>query len=209
MSRTFTFRRDPHEEKDYLYTKKSVEINPGVTVLVGCNGCGKTTFLDIVKKDLDKNEIVYKAFNNLTDGKSNMMQKAVMQQRFDLVSSLMSGSEGENIVTCIGEIAGQIGYLAYHKAKGEIWILFDATDSGLSIDNICEVKEYLFDTVIKDCNSRNIEAYILVSANEYEMASGENCLDVQHMKYVTFKDYDDYRSFILKSRKQKDKRFKD
>ena len=48
--------------------------------------------------------------------------------------------------------------------------------------------------------------YIVVSANEYEMANNENCLDVCKGKYIKFKDYDEYKEFILESRKIKDSR---
>lgn len=50
---------------------------------------------------------------------------------------------------------------------------------------------------------KNVEVYIVVSANSYEMASGEQCLDVWSGKYITFEDYEDYRRYILKTRARK------
>ena len=44
---------------------------------------------------------------------------------------------------------------------------------------------------------------------EYEeIANGENCFDVMNGKYVQFKDYDDFKKFIMRSREKKDKRYK-
>lgn len=39
------------------------------------------------------------------------------------------------------------------------------------------------------------------------MANGEQCLDVYNGEYVTFKDYGEYKEFILKTRERKDKRY--
>ena len=45
MSRRFKIERDCYEDKNYLYKKGHVTFQPGLTVLVGCNGCGKTTLM--------------------------------------------------------------------------------------------------------------------------------------------------------------------
>lgn len=58
------------------------------------------------------------------------------------------------------------------------------------------------------CKKREIELYIVVSANAYELAAGKNCFDVIGGKYVRFGGYDEYREFVLKTRKEKDKRYK-
>ena len=75
----------------------------------------------------------------------------------------------------------------------------------MSIDNVQDVKEYLSKTILYDCQES--EVYIIVSANAYEMARGEQCFDVYSGKYVTFSDYEDYRNFVLDSRKHKDERY--
>ena len=87
----------------------------------------------------------------------------------------------------------------------ELWFLLDAVDSGLSIDNVNDLKEYLFKTVIK--SERDKRVYIIVSANAYELARKENCFDVISGKYVRFKDYEEYRDFVLKSKELKVERY--
>ena len=90
-----------------------------------------------------------------------------------------------------------------HKER---WILIDAADSGYSIDNVIELKD-LFQLMFDDAKSVGKELYIIISANQYELARNEQCFDVNTGKYLTFKDYEDYRKFIIKSREKKDRRY--
>ena len=89
----------------------------------------------------------------------------------------------------------------------ERWILLDAVDSGLSIDNIIDLKCFL-QMIISDFKKHGYDLYIVISANEYELANGEQCFDVNNGKYVKFDCYEDFRNFIVKSREMKDKRYK-
>lgn len=47
-----------------------------------------------------------------------------------------------------------------------------------------------------------------MSANEYEMANGENCFDVYNGKYVRFENYEEYRNMVLESKQWKIERIK-
>lgn len=78
-------------------------------------------------------------------------------------------------------------------------------DSGLSVDAIVDLKEYLFKTILESNSDK--EVHIVVSANEYEMARGEQCFDVIHGKYVSIKSYERYRGVVMRSRAEKDKRY--
>ena len=229
MSRKFVLIRDYYEEGVYLYKKKTVTLNPGVTVLVGCNGIGKTTFLHQIKNKLKKLEVPYIEYDNLHDGGSNAVSKAGFYEDFSFMGTALCSSEGENILMNITKLASELGKFvktgetkenpisrAFRALNGENiedksllserWILLDATDSGLSVDNIIDIKEQLFNTILK-YNYGN-EIYIIVSANEYEMANGEQCFDVYNGKYITFKNYEEYRNMILESRKWKEERSK-
>lgn len=84
--------------------------------------------------------------------------------------------------------------------------MFDAIDSGLSVDNVVDIKMNLFDLVIKDAEESGLDVYIIISANEYELARNSSCFDVNSGKYIEFNSYEDFRKFILSSRKKKDKR---
>ena len=205
--REFKLPRSPYNKGEILYKKSKIELKPGVTVLVGCNGCGKSTFIREVSTRLDKDNIPYLTYDNLHDGGSNSFSKAMFHNNLELASTLFVSSEGEQIITNIGTYASEIGrFVRSNKDEKEIWIFLDAIDSGLSIDNILDMKEYLFKTIIDNNSDKNI--YIIVSANEYEMCNSENCFDVYNGKYIKFNNYDEYKQFIIKSKEIKDKRYK-
>lgn len=207
MSRKIKLWEDPHGMGYNLYAKKSVTIKDGVTVLVGCNGIGESTLLYNIRTVLENVDIPYIEFDNLHDGGSQSRSKAGFYGDMDFLATSLCSSEGENIVMNMGRIAGQIGnFIKKNPDNKELWILLDAIDSGLSIDNIVDIKEYLFKTILEDKRSTDREIYIIVSANEYEMARDEQCLDVYNMKYIKFKDYEEYRKLILDSKEWKNNR---
>ena len=207
MSREFKIERDPYDEKDYIYKRSSITLNPGVTVLVGCNGAGKTTLLRTIRRRLDKEEIPFIEYDNLHDGGTNSKSAALFYGNISLAAGLMQSSEGEQISINIGTTASKIGkFVRENRDKPELWILLDAIDSGLSIDNVREIKEGLFATILDD--NPNSDVYIVVSANEYEMCIGMNCFDVVNGKYINIKSYNSFAKAVLRSREYKDKRYK-
>lgn len=206
MGRMFKLDKEPFRKGEVLYAKRKVTIEPGVTVLVGCNGTGKTTLLKhYIKDQLRAAKIPYMEYDNLSDGGNNARQMALRQGRMDLLAELACSSEGEQISTNIGNVAGRMGqFVKTHKGAAEMWFLFDAIDSGLSIDNVLDVKAF-FKTVIE--RNPGTDVYIVVSANAYEMARGEKCLDVRGCRYREFKTYESFRKFILKSKEAKIARY--
>ena len=202
-------------DKDYngigckIYQKGTIAIQPGLTVLVGCNGIGKTTLMHQLVSQLKKADIPVIHFDNLRDGGSHARQSAFTQQDFTLAATSMCSSEGENINMNIGQFAGKLASFQRYQVKPdakELWIFLDAVDSGLSVDNIIELKSF-FDLIIE--KTPNMDVFIIVAANEYELARGEACFDVLRGKYVKFSSYERYRNFILKTREEKNKRVYD
>ena len=206
--KTIILMKDPYDENFYIFKKTRVRLQPGVTVLVGCNGYGKTTFLKSIKDSLRDDKIKYINFDNLIDGGSNAVSHALFYGDFSFGATAFCSSEGEQIKMNIGVLASKIRmYIDNNPEQNEYFILLDAVDSGFSIDNIQEVKRDLFNVIIEDCTNRNKDVYIVVSANEYEMCYGEKCFDVYNGTYRQFRTYESYRKFILKSREIKDKRY--
>ena len=66
----------------------------------------------------------------------------------DRAVHMVLSSEGENIYENFGDVLYNIGTTASKLKRGQkLFVLCDAIDSGLSIDNILEVKD-IFDLVI-------------------------------------------------------------
>ncbi len=227
MSRTIKTWRDPYGEGFSTCRKREIEINPGVTVLVGCNGAGKTTLIKNLWDDLKKHEIPVLSYDNLRDGGTRSIGEEIFSGNVELAATAYCSSEGENISLNLNKFAGnlrefiQTGRVVTKfsrladamsgREKKEItskerWILLDAMDSGYSIDNVIEMKDF-FDLVLEDGQKFGMEVYIVISSNEYELACGADCFDVTSGKYVNFESYEEYKKFILKTREKKNKRY--
>ena len=195
--------------KDYydvgysLYKKHSVTIHPGLTILVGCNGSGKTTFLrmcnDILKNKKDTLVIEY---SNLHDGGNLAKDRAALGNDMAKLARLTLGSEGEAMAENLGTLVHDIGMKIRRSGAQNIWLLLDAMDSGYSIGNVVEMKGF-FSFLQEHEAEKNI--YILMPANAYELARGERCLDVQEMEYIDFESYEDFRTFVMQSREKRDR----
>jgi ABC-type cobalamin/Fe3+-siderophores transport system ATPase subunit len=232
MSRKFKLEPDWYGEDIRMYKKKTITLEEGVTVLVGCNGIGKTTLLQQIQASLTKQKIPVLSFDNLHEGGSKSLSSAAFNGDWAFAATAMASSEGENIVMNVGQLAGilrrfiETGQVSKPRDKlaralarvmgdteteevtsKERWILLDAIDSGLSVDNVIDIKEQLFQTILETKGDK--EVYILVTANAYEMARGEQCFDVYNGKYIKLKTYEAYRKFILKTRAIKGQRYSD
>ena len=62
--------------------------------------------------------------------------------------------------------------------------------------------------IINDEEFKDKDTYIILSTNSYEFVRNNRCLDVHTMNEIYFKDYEEYRKFILKTRSIKDRREK-
>lgn len=73
MSRQFTLYNDWYDEDDFkIFKKKNITIKSGLTVLVGCNGAGKTTMLNQIEDMLDKENIPVLLHSNITNGERDL-----------------------------------------------------------------------------------------------------------------------------------------
>ena len=223
--------RNPYDCGFSTTRLKNIIIKSGITVLVGCNGAGKTTLIKNITEQLKKENTPYYVFDNLYSGGKKSISKMVDSNNIEKVALMLSSSEGENITNNICDILEKArcfiktGDSDVYKTNeilkflkninqdeeepiisNERWFLFDAIDSGYSIDNIVEFKEIL-NLMILDSKKMNKDLYIIISANSYEMANNENCFDVMSGKYIRFKDYNEYKKFIIKTRKRKEKRY--
>ena len=221
--------RDPYDAGFSPTKPKEIELKPGLTVLVGCNGAGKTTLLRNIKEHCDSAKIPCMMYDNLHDGGSNSVSSLFYSGDYATGVSLWSSSEGECIKLNVGRNSAnykefiQNGYVndADYRlrklfagqdentidvidSKDRVF-LFDAVDSGMSVDAVVEIKA-LFSMMIDDKSASDRNLYIIIAANEYELARNSACFDVNAGRYIQFQDYEDYRKFIIKSRKLKETR---
>ena len=222
--------RDPYDAGFTPTKPKEIELSTGLTVLVGCNGAGKTTLLRNISEECKKQNIPYLYYDNLHDGGGSSLSDLLCGNDFNEVRYLMSSSEGECIKANLGRKSkifkefiekGIVNDNFYRFSKAlsalsgddeqeviksnDRVFLFDAVDSGLSVDSVVEIKS-LFDLILKDFKDSGKNIYIVIAANEYELARKSECFDVNKGEYIRFKDYEEYRSFIIKSRQKKEKR---
>lgn len=224
--------RDPYDCGFTCTKPRQVTFNPGLTVLVGCNGAGKTTLLHNIQEECKKNKIPCHKYDNLKAGGYTDFFGMIFegschdpdyQDNLDTGLAMLSSSEGECIKINLGRQAakykefaetgkikgkfdGLFGDIEEEKNTSNIRVLlYDAVDSGMSIDAIIEVKAF-FKKVIENNTQKGLITYIITVANEYEMANNENCFDVNAGKYLTFQSYEEYKKFVLRSRKLKEKR---
>ena len=86
--------------------------------------------------------------------------------------------------------------------------MLDAIDSGMSVDEISEIRDMFLDTVIPDAkNAFDVDLYIVVAANNYEWCSDDRIhnINITNGSELKFTNYEDYKNYILKSRQTKDK----
>lgn len=214
----------PEGHKFKLFNRANIELQPGITVLVGCNGYGKTTFINECMWNLQSNKIPVISYDNLHDGGVNYSDCIYGNEEERATAFLkMDSSEGECIVINMGTFVSQLKYFLKMGSKPltriqkiftkdveqslskDRYIFLDAVDSGLSIDAM-EYIMVVLNMILNDCEFEDKNIYIIISTNSYEFARNNRCLDVRTMKEIYFNDYEEYRKFILKTKSIKTKR---
>lgn len=203
--REFTIPTNPYDEDKRLYCRKTVSFEPGLTVLCGCNGSGKSTLLRLIRDQLkDDDSVCMLHFDNYNDGGGHDISKLMFFGDYTSGATMMMSSEGERISQSVGRFIQKVGTTVRREKPTEVWVLMDAVGSGLSIDGIDEIKD--FTEFIRGAEP-GIVFYFVVCTNEYEFAAGSDCVDITTFTHRTFGSYEDYKKFILATRKKKDKRY--
>lgn len=201
---------DPHDNRR-LFKSKKLHFRPNVlTTLVGCNGSGKSTILDEINYILDSNGYPVVFYDNLKDGGVNGIDTSTQNGMFAFFS-MKQYSEGEQILQNADKFLDKIlnivngtfkrnSHFKLFRTDKNAFLLFDAIDSGYSIDNIIHLKHNLSQLFeLAKQNGRNL--YVIAAANSYELVRGSVSWDVQGSKEISFKDYVEYAEFIIKTRK--------
>lgn len=197
---------------------KTYKLLPGITVLVGCNGYGKSTTANEIEQYLTDCKMSFCSFDGTRMGADYIKSYALAKGNFTVGATIMQSSEGEGLIISFGEYVKEIHRMASRcKSNNKPFILFcDAIDSGLSIDKVQVVKHFLF-VVLDDLISNGVEAYIVTTANTFEMCRSDTidskfrdyfrCMDPYKLQNIKFTDYYDYEKFILKTSKIVEERY--
>lgn len=209
------------------YTKREsipvkYNINPGITMLIGSNGSGKTTALSQIRSlfstedDLVKKWVTIEANNSVRNLYSSYLYDNVYEETFtkstwgatdhlDRVAQTFENSEGQNMYDYLYYKINEIGQAvtkAIKNNKKGIFLLFDGLDSGLSLDVINTIRKSVLEFIIETEKKRsNLEVYIICSANSYEFCNNYDCIDVTNQKHITFTNYTDYEKYFVKEDK--------
>lgn len=209
------------------YTKREsipikYNINPGITMLIGPNGSGKTTALSQIRSLFSTQDDLIKKWDKLEindsirDLYSSYLYDNVYEETFtkstwgateyiDRVAKTFENSEGQNMYDYlyykINEIGQAVTKAIKNNRKG-IFLLFDGLDSGLSLDVINIIRKSVLEFIIETEKKRsNLEVYIICSANSYEFCNNYDCIDVTNQKHITFTNYTDYEKYFVKEDK--------
>lgn len=220
--RTFKISKMPFDDNRKLFPKTSFTLQDNsVTCFVGCNGSGKSTLIQEIKTNLQEGEAIdltakLNLFNDIFESKksdskdmyiSYTKESGFTTTEQDSIASSMTqmiSSTGEWIIDRLGRAAALIGQAV--RKGGEdgrsLFILLDDCDAGTSIDVIGDIVNFI-NAVRKDCEQQGITYYICISTNAYELCRGFTCIDVSTFKELQFTTYEEYKKFVLASRKRK------
>ncbi|WP_129736680.1 AAA family ATPase [Massilimicrobiota timonensis] len=202
-------KKDYYDEGIKMFATNEISFNPGVTILVGCNGYGKSTLISMIKNYCKSHNIELLQYDS---EKINTVQRNydyfLRTNQYDKFALLAFSSEGERLEQGFSSILPQVGAFVRKRKKDKkpFFITFDAVDSGLSIDEQIEYNK-VFHMINEDI--KGLDGYIIVTSNNYELTAGFDCMDVYNGSIVRFESYQDYKEFILKTKEIKNRRYEE
>lgn len=186
--------------------------NKGVTMLIGSNGDGKSSALsqikslfsesgsweNIPKNDSIRNDYIPYLYDNVHEEK-NAKSSWGFYGDYQKIAQTFENSEGQDIFDFLYYKIGELGMTsrkAIRNNKKGVFFLFDGLDSGLSVDMLEKVKHEILDFIVE--NEKELDVYIICSANSYEFCSGYDCVDVKDGKSVSFDNYESFFNYFCK-----------
>lgn len=195
---TITFKH-PFKNKTITATLKEGEI----TILIGRNGYGKTSFIQGLKEYIEEKDYLYVHWCDNDYGRDQGRQMLLMNGNMEELAGMSFRSEGETLLSSLAHFfirkAGSLTRKA--KENDTIFLLLDQADSGLDVHQINEIKNILKEVIVEHMHSKGLKVYIVASANSYELAEGETCMNPRTGKQHKFKNFTTYKNYINKQYK--------
>lgn len=202
------------------FTPISVNFQPGITMLIGSNGVGKSTLLKQIDSIFNKgswetiefndevrNEYACYLYSNEYEEKYTKQSWLEGDNTLHQLASTFANSEGQDmwdyLYYKLPDIGNAVRVSKEKELKG-IFILLDGLDSGLSLDKLYKLKTDLLDFIIEEETTPDFKVYLICSANSYEFIEGYNCVEVtDKQRNLTFKNYEEFKSYFLKEKEIK------
>lgn len=192
----------------------SYTFKPGVTALIGSNGSGKSTVLRQIHSlfhsgswsKISYNDNIrglYSSYYYNNEHEQKYRKQSWLEEFNDGTQRLartFENSEGQNMWDFLYYQMQDIGKavnVAKNTGKKGIFLLFDAMDSGLSLDKLYELKSQVFDFIIHTERDVDLEVYIVCSTNSYEFVKGYDCIDVTNQKHISFNTFEEYEQYFI------------
>lgn len=168
----------------------NIIINKGITILMGNNGCGKSYACQQIRDYLRENNKEVYYTDVYTEGK-NITRNYLEEGNTKAVAKYTFASEGQRVydtfvdnhVTKLGSFVKKL--IGNNKKEG--FIIIDGVDSGVSIDMILNLKD-LFKMIEKDCIDNNIDIYIILTSNSFELCKYYDCIWIPTMEHYKYGD---------------------
>lgn len=161
------FCKHKKKDPDYCTKVKLDEITSVMAVLLGPNGTGKSTSMNLMKEELDKRNIKYLSYSTRHD---DIVIKCSSPFRFEPAGIACAfHSEGERMTDSFLDFMEKdfLKEVLENKDR-ELYVFIDEADSGLSLDMIYrQLLDLMY--IVKEKYKRGRNVKLIISANSFEL----------------------------------------
>lgn len=199
------YKKFIEEKKKHLYSHCTTihldNITKPLTILLGPNGTGKSTSMRTIEQELKNKEIKFTKYSTSHD---DIVQKSAPAfGDWDIAGIACSfHSEGERMSDSFFKwMNSDVLRVLLEDKTCPVAILIDESDSGLSIDKICETYSPLL-FILEEELKNNRDIKIVITCNSYELAeyldkSYAEFIWVPTKEHITLGSYNSFKKRYL------------
>ncbi len=179
-----------------LFSISRICLHPGINVLAGANGTGKSTTCRIIEDQLSPYTKDIRVLD--FDGRHRKNRQKDIWEHLES----RCRSEGQDFFKeSLEWILREVKHALAHDPKEMAhMMILDGIDSGLSIDMLDDLHRFL-----RTFSERHPDLYIVIAANAFELVQDERAIDVISGSVKRFVNYNSYKNFIRRSRERSEK----